>query len=144
MIKSSVGTMALYSKLSSQNTTTRKAAEQKPAPQEKPLSQKEKKRLAAKIPTSRLTVEHYADRPNPELSWAAAILKRGKSSDRQRAKAAAIMSRYGAKKSAPKIAAYWKALSPPEKHEIAARGGRRRWEIWREQRAATHGKETKQ
>jgi hypothetical protein len=85
-----------------------------------------------------LTVEHYADRPNPELSWAAAILKRGKSTPRQRAKAAAIMSRYGTKKSAPKIKSFWQALSPAEKREIAARGGRRRWEIWREQQAALH------
>jgi hypothetical protein len=107
---------------------------------ERPLSQKARKQQLARIPSSELTVEHYADRPNPELSWAAAILKRGRSGARQRQKAAEIMSRFGAPASSGRLAAYLKSLPPEERHEIAQRAGRRRWEIWREHRAQMEGK----
>lgn len=103
------------------------------------LSQKAQKQQASQIPTSQLTVEDYADRPNPELSWAAAILKRSKSTDRQRKKAAEIMSRAGTERAGKKLSAYWQNLSPEARRELAARGGRRRWEIWREEQAALHG-----
>ena len=103
------------------------------------LSQKAQKQKAAQIPTSQLTVEHYADRPNPELSWAAAILKRAKSTERQRKKAAEIMSRAGTERAGQKLSAFWQSMTPKQKRELAARGGRRRWEIWREEQAALHG-----
>ena len=103
------------------------------------LSQKAQKQKAAQIPTSQLTVEDYADRPNPELSWAAAILKRSKSTDRQRKKAAEVMSRAGTERAGKKLSAFWQNLTPEAKRELAARGGRRRWEIWREEQAALHG-----
>ena len=107
---------------------------------ERPLSQKALKQQLARVPTSELTVEHYADRPNPELSWAAAILKRQASGQRQRQKAAEIMSRVGVPNSSGKLAAYWKSLTPEQRHEIAQRAGRRRWEIWREERARMEGR----
>ncbi len=103
------------------------------------LSQKAQKHKASQIPTSQLTVEHYADRPNPELSWAAAILKRTKSTERQRKKAAEIMSRAGTERAGKKLSAFWQSMTPEQKRELAARGGRRRWEIWREEQAALHG-----
>ncbi|MDF2439816.1 MAG: hypothetical protein JWN98_800 [Abditibacteriota bacterium] len=106
---------------------------------ERPLSQKARKQQLSRVPTSELTVEHYADRPNPELSWAAAILKRQLSGQRQRQKAAEIMSRFGVPNSSGKLAAYWKSLTPEQRHEIAQRAGRRRWEIWREERARLEG-----
>ena len=103
------------------------------------MSQKAQKQKAAQIPTSQLTVEHYADRPNPELSWAAAILKRSKSTERQRKKAAEIMSRAGTERAGKKLSAFWQNLTPEQKRDLAARGGRRRWEIWREEQASLHG-----
>jgi hypothetical protein len=109
---------------------------------ERPLSQKALKQQVARIPTSELTVEHYADRPNPELSWAAAILKRQRSGARQRQKAAEIMSRYGVPGSSGRLAAYLKSLPPEERHELAQRAGRRRWEIWREKRARMEGNDS--
>ncbi len=102
---------------------------------ERPLSQKALKQQLSRVPSSELTVEHYADRPNPELSWAAAILKRQQSGEEQRRKAAEIMSRVGAPKSSGKLAAYLNSLTPEQRHEIAQRAGRRRWEIWREKQA---------
>ncbi len=102
-------------------------------------SQKAQKQLASQIPTSQLTVENYADRPNPELSWAAAILKRTKSTERQRKKAAEIMSRAGTERAGKKLSQFWQSMTPEQKRELAARGGRRRWEIWREEQAALHG-----
>lgn len=107
---------------------------------ERPLSQKARKQQLARVPTSELTVEHYADRPNPELSWAAAILKRQASGQRQRQKAAEIMSRVGVPNSSGKLSAYWKSLTPEQRHELAQRAGRRRWEIWREERERLEGK----
>jgi len=107
---------------------------------ERPPSLRARKQQAARIPTAELTVEHYADRPNPELSWAAAILKRRRSGARQRQEAAEIMSRSGAAKSAPQLVAYWKSLTPEARSELAASGGRRRWEIWRQEQEALAGR----
>jgi hypothetical protein len=107
---------------------------------ERPPSKRELRQQLSRVPSSELTIEHYADRANPELSWAAAILKRGRSGESQRKKAAEIMSRFGVPKSRGKLAAYLKALPPEERHEIAQRAGRRRWEIWREEQARLHGK----
>jgi hypothetical protein len=108
---------------------------------ERPPSKREQRQQLSRIPSSELTVEHYADRANPELSWAAAILKRGRSGENQRTKAAEIMSRFGVPKSKGKLAAYLKALPPEERHEIAQRAGRRRWEIWREEQARLQGRD---
>jgi hypothetical protein len=107
---------------------------------ERPPSKRELRQQLSRVPSSDLTVEHYADRANPELSWAAAILKRGRSGENQRKKAAEIMSRYGVPKSRGKLAAYLKALPPEQRHEIAQRAGRRRWEIWREEQARLQGR----
>jgi hypothetical protein len=108
---------------------------------ERPPSKRELRQQLSRVPSSDLTVEHYADRANPELSWAAAILKRGRSGENQRKKAAEIMSRYGVPKSRGKLAAYLKALPPEQRHEIAQRAGRRRWEIWREEQARLQGRD---
>ncbi len=108
---------------------------------ERPPSKRELRQQLSRVPSSELTVEHYADRANPELSWAAAILKRGRSGENQRKKAAEIMSRYGVPNSRGKLAAYLKALSPEKRHEIAQRAGRRRWEIWREEQARLQGRD---
>ena len=102
---------------------------------ERPPSKLALKRQAARIPTSELTMEHYADRPNPALSWAAAILKRERSGKLQRREAAAIISR-----AADKSKSSWSKLSPEQRSEIARRGGVRRWEIWREEQARQAGK----
>ena len=103
---------------------------------DRPPSKVELKRQEAKIPTSELTIEHYADRPNPELSWAAAILKRRNSGKLQRREAARIFSHAGGKRESP-----WSKLPPKERSEIARRGGVRRWEIWREEQARLQGKD---
>lgn len=103
--------------------------------QDRPPSKRELKGLVAKMPTSELTIEQYADRPNPELSWAAAILKRRNSGKLQRREAARIFSYAAGKRQSP-----WSKLSPEERSEIARRGGVRRWEIWREERARLEGK----
>ena len=100
---------------------------------ERPLSQLALKKQAARIPTAELTVEHYADRPNPELSWAAAILKRKASGKLQRRAAAQIFKQSANRKSP------WSDLPPEERSEIARRGGVRRWEIWREEKAQQSG-----
>jgi hypothetical protein len=104
--------------------------------QDRPPSQKARKQQAARVPTSELTVEHYADRPNPELSWAAAILKRRASGKAQRREAARIVSQAFGKRESP-----WSKLPPEQRSEIARRGGVRRWEIWREERARMEGKQ---
>jgi hypothetical protein len=108
---------------------------------ERPPSKRELRQQLSRVPSSELTVAHYADRPNPELSWAAAILKRGRSGGNQRKKAAEIMSRFGVPNSRGKLAAYLKALPPEQRHEIAQRAGRRRWEIWREEQARLQGRD---
>jgi hypothetical protein len=108
---------------------------------ERPPSKRELRQQLSRVPSSELTVEHYTDRANPELSWAAAILKRGRSGENQRKKAAEIMSRYGVPNSRGKLAAYLKALPPEKRHEIAQRAGRRRWEIWREEQARLQGRD---
>lgn len=108
---------------------------------ERPPSKRELRQQLSRVPSSELTVEHYADRANPELSWAAAILKRGRSGENQRKKAAEIMSRYGVPNSRGKLAAYLKALPPEKRHEIAQRAGRRRWEIWREEQGRLQGRD---
>jgi hypothetical protein len=102
--------------------------------QERPPSKVALKRQAARIPTSELTIEHYADRPNPALSWAAAILKRERSGKLQRREAAAIISR-----AADKSKSSWSKLSTEQRSAIARRGGVRRWEIWREEQARLSG-----
>jgi len=102
---------------------------------DRPPSKRELKGLISQIPTSELTVEHYADRPNPELSWAAAILKRRNSGKVQRREAARIFSHAGGKRESP-----WSKLPPEQRSEIARRGGVRRWEIWREEQARLEGK----
>lgn len=102
---------------------------------DRPPSKRALKGLLSKIPTSELTVEQYADRPNPELSWAAAILKRRNSGKIQRREAARIFSHAAGKRQSP-----WSKLSPEERSEIARRGGVRRWEIWREEKARLEGK----
>ncbi len=104
---------------------------------DRPLSKRALKQQTALIPTSQLTVEHYADRPNPELSWAAAILKRRASSKAQRHAAAQIFS-----KSANSGKSPWSKLPPEERSEIARRGGVRRWEIWREEKARLAGEKS--
>jgi hypothetical protein len=108
---------------------------------ERPPSKRELRQQLSRIPSSELTVEDYADRPNPELSWAAAILKRGRSGENQRKKAAEIMSRFGVPNSRGKLAAYLKAMPPEQRHELAQRAGRRRWEIWREEQARLQGRD---
>ncbi len=102
---------------------------------DRPPSKRELKGLFSKIPTSELTIEHYADRPNPELSWAAAILKRRNSGKIQRREAARIFSYAAGKRQSP-----WSKLPPEQRSEIARRGGVRRWEIWREEQARLEGK----
>ena len=102
---------------------------------ERPLSKVALKQQIARVPTSELTVEHYADRPNPELSWAAAILKRRASGKRQRSEAARIFSQASRQGQST-----WSNLSPEQRSEIARRGGVRRWEIWREEQARLSGK----
>ena len=102
---------------------------------DRPPSKRELKGLVSKIPTSELTIEHYADRPNPELSWAAAILKRRNSGKIQRREAACIVSEAAGKRESP-----WSKLPPEQRSEIARRGGVRRWEIWREEQARLEGK----
>ncbi len=97
---------------------------------ERPPSMVELKKQISRIPTSELTVEHYADRANPELSWAAAILKRKASGKLQRREAALIFSRASRKNQSN-----WSKLTPEQRSEIARRGGVRRWEIWREAQA---------
>ena len=106
---------------------------------ERPPSKRALKEQRARIPTSELKIEDYADRPNPELSWAAAILKRKNSSDAQRREAGRIVSEsYEGKRESP-----WSKLPPEERSEIARRGGVRRWEIWREEQAMLAGKQSK-
>lgn len=102
---------------------------------ERPLSKIAVKQQASLIPTAELTIEHYADRPNPKLSWAAAILKRRNSSKLQKREAAKIVSQAAGERISP-----WSKLTPEERSEIARRGGVRRWEIWREERARMSGK----
>lgn len=101
---------------------------------ERPPSKLALKKQMALIPTEELTVEHYADRSNPELSWAAAILKRRASTKTQRRAAAQIFS-----KAADRSKSQWSFLPPEERSEIARRGGVRRWEIWREEKARQEG-----
>jgi len=105
---------------------------------ERPPSKRALKEQRARIPTSELKIEDYADRPNPELSWAAAILKRNRSGATQRREAARIFSEAGGKRQSP-----WTNLPPEERSEIARRGGVRRWEIWREEQAMLAGKQSK-
>ncbi len=103
---------------------------------ERPPSKRALKEQKALIPTSELKIEDYADRPNPELSWAAAILKRNRSGALQRREAARIFSDAGGKRQSP-----WTNLPPEERSEIARRGGVRRWEIWREEKARQEGRD---
>ena len=104
---------------------------------DRPPSKLALKAQVSKIPTSQLTIEHYADRPNPELSWAAAILKRRNSGKLQRQEAARVFSHAAGKRESP-----WSKLPPEERSEIARRGGVRRWEIWREEQARLEGKDS--
>lgn len=97
---------------------------------DRPPSKREMKSRMAQVPTSELTIHHYADRPNPELSWAAAILKRRNSDKIQRREAARVFSQASRKHEST-----WSKLSPEQRSEIARRGGVRRWEIWREEQA---------
>ncbi len=105
---------------------------------ERPPSKRALKQQTARIPTSELTIEHYADRPNPQLSWAAAILKRRASGKLQRREAARIFSQACVKRESP-----WSKLPAEERREIARRGGTRRWEIWREEQALLAGEKSK-
>ena len=124
----------IEAKQKKRSQAARKAAQARWS-QERPLSQVALKQQAARVPTSELTVEHYADRPNPELSWAAAILKRRNSGKVQRREAARIFSHAGGKRESP-----WSKLPPEQRSEIARRGGVRRWQIWREEQTRLEGK----
>lgn len=102
---------------------------------ERPPSKAALRKQRSLVPTAQLTIEHYADRPNPELSWAAAILKRKLSTKAQRLEAARIFQQAANRPPSP-----WSGLPPQERSEIARRGGVRRWEIWREEQARKNGK----
>lgn len=102
---------------------------------ERPPSILELQKQISRIPTSELTIDHYADRANPELSWAAAILKRKASGKLQRREAARIFSQASRKNEST-----WSKLIPEQRSAIARRGGVRRWEIWREEQARLAGK----
>ena len=102
---------------------------------ERPPSKAEIRKQLSRVPTAELTVGHYADLANPELSWAAAILKRKLSTKAQRLQAARIFSRAANRAPIP-----WSNLPAEQRSEIARRGGVRRWEIWREEQAKKAGK----
>ena len=85
---------------------------------ERPPSKAAIAKQAARLATSDLTVEHYSDRANPQVSWAAAILKRAGSSEAQRREAARVFSAAAGKRESP-----WSKLAPEERSEIARRGG---------------------
>ena len=112
----------------------RKAAQARWSGQ-RPPSKAEQRKQISRVPTSELTVEHYAERENPELSWAAAILKRKLSTKSQRQQAAQVLGDLAKRPPSP-----WSNLPAAERSEIARRGGVRRWEIWREEQSKKSGK----
>ncbi len=97
---------------------------------DRPPSKAEQRKQLSLVPTEELTVEHYADRDNPVLSWAAAVLKRKLSSTAQRLEAAQVFRELADRPPSP-----WSSLNSEQRSEIARRGGVRRWEIWREEQA---------
>jgi hypothetical protein len=105
---------------------------------ERPLSKAQQRKQLSRVPTAELTVEHYADRDNPRLSWAAAVLKRKLSTKAQRLEAARVFKELANRPPSP-----WSNLPAAERSEIARRGGVRRWEIWREEQARKEGKTKK-
>jgi hypothetical protein len=102
---------------------------------ERPISKAEQRRQLSRVPTAELTIEHYADRDNPALSWAAAVLKRKLSTKAQRLEAAQVFRELANRPPSP-----WSNLPAEQRSEIARRGGVRRWEIWREEQAKKDGK----